>query len=127
MIRRPPRPPRPDPRFPYTTLFRSRDDGWFFSINYNPASPGLKEGAELIFSNVRNDLAGMQSVCALDFEYYHDALRAMGYRDTPTHGAIGQLRSWRYYKNDITISIIPQNVVAGEAGRLCVKSIGTLN
>src|SRR3546814_15847217 len=88
MIRRPPRSTRTDTLFPYTTLFRS-------------ASPGLKEGAELIFSNVRNDLAGMQSVCALDFEYYHDALRAMGYRDTPTHGEIGQLRSWRYYKNDI--------------------------
>src|SRR3546814_8588482 len=95
--------PVPSENLTYYAYSQPLDDGWFFSINYNPASPGLKEGAELIFSNVRNDLAGMQSVCALDFEYYHDALSAMGYRHTPTHGEIGQLRSWRYYKTDITI------------------------
>lgn len=69
----------------------------------------------------------MSAICELDFHFYHGALKAMGYRDVPIYGEIGDLRSWRYYKNDIVISIIPQNVVAGQAGRTCVKSIGTLN
>src|SRR3546814_6919290 len=53
--------PVPSETLTYYAYSQPLDDGWFFSINYNPASPGLKEGAELIFSNVRNDLAGMQS------------------------------------------------------------------
>ena len=119
--------PVPSENLDYYAYSQPLDDGWFFSINYSPASLGLKEGAELTFSNAQNGLASMQAVCALDFDYYHSALKAMGYRDTPIRGEIGEIRSWRYYKNDITISIIPQNVVAGESGRLCVKSIGTLN
>jgi hypothetical protein len=102
-------------------------DGWYYSLWHVPASPSLKRGVALNFVKAEEPFANMASVCALDFDYYHAALKAMGYRDTPIHGEIGQLQSWRYYKNDITISIIPQNVVAGESGRLCVKSIGTLN
>src|SRR3546814_5750286 len=46
--------PVPSENLTYYAYSQPLDDGWFFSINYNPASPGLKEGAELIFSNVRN-------------------------------------------------------------------------
>jgi len=69
----------------------------------------------------------MSAICELDFDYYHDALKAMGFRDTPIHGEIGELREWRYYKSDFVISVVPQNVVAGQAGRVCVQAIGTLN
>jgi hypothetical protein len=102
-------------------------DGWYYSLWHVPASPSLKQGVALDFAKPGERFAEMAPVCALDFDYYHAALKAMGYRDAPIHGEIGQLQSWRYYKNDITISILPQNVVAGESGRLCVKSIGTLN
>ena len=76
----------------------------------------------------------MSAICSLDFGYYHDSLVAMGFLAQQHYGEIGELRSWRYTKFkkshgtvDMTISLIPQNVIAGEAGRVCVKSIGTLN
>lgn len=101
--------------------------GWYYSLWHVPASPSLKQGVALDFGKAGESRGDMSEICALDFDHYHAALKAMGYRDTPIHGEIGQLQSWRYDKNDITISIIPQNVVAGVSGRLCVKSIGTLN
>ena len=101
--------------------------GWYYSLWHVPASPSLKQGVALDFGKAGESFADMSAVCALDFDHYHAALKAMGYRDMPIHGEIGQLQSWRYYKNDITLSIIPQNVIAGESGRLCVRSIGTLN
>jgi len=69
----------------------------------------------------------MSAICELDFDYYHDALKAMGFHDNPSYGEIGELLAWEYFKTDFVISVVPQNVVAGQAGRLCVKSIGTLN
>jgi len=102
-------------------------DGWHAAMNYRLATASTMIGIDLHFWKVDDHYADMSPVCALDFDHYNAALKAMGYRDTPVHGEIGQLQSFRYDKNDITISIIPQNVVAGEPGRLCVKSIGTLN
>ena len=111
------------------TVFWSEDlgDGWRYVFDYIPASPSLLQGVGLSFENEEGGSSDMTTICRLGFNDYHSALKAMGFRDTPIHGEIGQLQSWRYYKNDITLSIIPQNVVAGESGRLCVKSIGTLN
>lgn len=110
-------------------VFWSEDlgGGWRYALHYIPASPSLLQGVGLFFEHETDGYSDMSPVCELDFDDYHNALKAMGFRDAPIHGEIGQLQSWRYYKNDITISIIPQNVVAGESGRLCVKSIGTLN
>lgn len=101
--------------------------GWRYALTYYAKSPSLLEGVGLSFEHRENNFSDMTPVCDLDFEYYHNALKAMGYRGVPIHGEIGQLEFWRYYKGDITLSILPQNVVTGEAGRLCVKSIGTLN
>ena len=69
----------------------------------------------------------MTPVCELDFDYFHPSLKRMGFRGVPIPGKIGQLESWQCYKGDITLSIIPRNVVPGEAGNLCAVSIGTLN
>lgn len=111
------------------TVIWSEDlgDGWRYAFDYIPASPSLLQGVGLSFENEEDGYSDMTVICGLGFDDYHSALKAMGFRDTPIHGEIGQLQSWRYDKNDITISIIPQNVVAGVSGRLCVKSIGTLN
>lgn len=102
-------------------------DRWRVALNYRLATQSTKIGVDLHFLKDGNQQFDMTPVCPLDFDYYHNALKAMGYRDVPIYGEIGELRSWRYYKDDITLSIIPQNVVAEKAGRLCVKSIGTLN
>jgi hypothetical protein len=102
-------------------------EGWFYAIWFYPEEHGNRRGVGLDFEHESDRHSNMATVCNLDFDHYHNALKAMGFRDVPIHGEIGQLESWRYYKDDITLSIVPQNVIAGEAGRLCVKSIGTLN
>ncbi len=109
-------------------------DGWAFALNFYPTSPHLGSGVELHFDKSGERFGDMTQICSLDFDHYHNALRAMGFIDHPVHGEIGQLQSWRFTKfskvdggADITISLIPQNVVPGEAGRLCVKLISTLN
>ncbi|MFC3716277.1 hypothetical protein ACFONC_08940 [Luteimonas soli] len=102
-------------------------DGWHVAMNYRLVTASTKAGIDLHFWRDDDQDTDMSPVCAFDFDHYNSALKAMGYRDAPIHGEIGQLQSWRYYKNDITLSIIPQNAVAGVSGRLCVKSIGTLN
>lgn len=101
--------------------------GWHYVLNFVPESPSNAKGVALSFVNQRDRSADMAPICGLDFDAYHNALLAMGYGDTAIVGEIGELRSWRYHKGDITLSIIPQNVSPGKAGRLCVESIGTLN
>lgn len=117
----------PNENLAYYAYGQKLDSEWSFSIQYNPASPGLKEGIGLSFSHSEGGDGTVQATCPVNFDSYHNALKEIGYRDVPIHGEIGELRSWRYYKGDITLSIIPQNVVAGNPGRLCVKSISTLN
>lgn len=102
-------------------------DGWHYVLNYVPESPSSARGIALSFVNQGRRSAGMEPVCGLGLDAYHNALLAMGYQDVAIPGEIGELRSVRYHKGDITISIVPQNVRPGETGRLCVESIGTLN
>src|SRR3546814_19353574 len=49
--------PVPSENLTYYAYSQPLDDGWFFSINYNPASPGLQEGAKLICRKVRHNPA----------------------------------------------------------------------
>lgn len=107
---------------------------WKYALNFYPASSSTASGVELHFDKLGERFGDMTPICSPDFDHYHNALRAMGFVDHPMHGEIGQLESWRYTKfsntdgrADIEITIIPQNVVPGEAGRLCVKLISTLN
>ncbi|MCC4622498.1 hypothetical protein LL965_21475 [Xanthomonas cassavae CFBP 4642] len=109
-------------------------DGWRYAFTYVPGSPSLLKGVNLAFQHVENDWSEMSAACALDFDHYDKALKAMGFTASPTYGPIGQLEDWRYVKfakdgvgGNIVIAIIPRNVVVREPGRLCVKSIGTLN
>lgn len=103
------------------------DGGWYYSLLYVPASASGNNGLSLMFTKPQDRFADMTPVCALDFEHYRGALRAMGYEESPIYGEIGQIEEWRYYRRDITLSLLPQNIVAGEAGRICVRSISTLN
>jgi hypothetical protein len=101
--------------------------GWSYVVGYIEETLSIDKAAFLEFRNSEARFSDMTPICAVDFDYYHNALRSMGFRDSPTYGEIGQLEDWRYFKNDIEISITPQNVIPGETGRLCVKSISTLN
>ena len=101
--------------------------GWSYVVGYIEATPSIDKATFLEFRNAEARFSDMTAICSVDFDYYHNALKSMGFRDSPMHGEIGQLESWRYYKGDITLSITQQNVVPGKAGRLCVKSISTLN
>lgn len=109
-------------------------DGWKYALNFYPESRSNGTGVQLHFVQPNERFGDMTPICSLDFDDYHRALKAMGFVDNPTYGEIGQLEDWRYTKFkasdgtvDFEISIIPQNIVAGESGRLCVKSIATLN
>lgn len=110
------------------------EGGWSYSLDFIPESASLKMGVSLSFEHEKDAFSEMSAVCALDFDHYDKALKEMGFVVSPAHGEIGQLQSWRYTKfaeggtgGDIDLSIIPQNLVAGSPGRMCVKSIGTLN
>ncbi|ASK98576.1 hypothetical protein XcvCFBP7112P_00395 [Xanthomonas citri pv. vignicola] len=97
------------------------------------SSRALEQGIGLSFVNEDKGSSSLQSNC-VDFEEYKSSLIELGFVDSPVHGEIGQPQSWRFAKfardgsgNDIVISLTPQNEVPGPPGRLCVKSIGTLN
>ncbi|WP_372390575.1 hypothetical protein ACCQ05_12400 [Xanthomonas sp. NCPPB 3582] len=122
------------PKGEHYSYSQALGDGWYYMLWYIPESGSLKNGASLMFINSKEEFGDMTPVCALDFDHYHNVLVAMGFLVEPNYGEIGELRSWHYTKFkksdgtvDMTLSIIPQNVIAGKAGRLCVKSIGTLN
>lgn len=109
-------------------------DGWRYAFTYTPESPSLVKGVNLRFQNSKNDFSSMSAVCALDFEHYDKALKAMGFDGSPTYGPIGQVEDWRYVKfakggigGHIVISLVPQNLIAGEPSQMCVRAIGTLN
>ena len=103
------------------------DGGWSYAFTFIPEAPSIKKGMGLDFNRANDRSSDMTPVCTIDFEHYRNALKSFGFAESPVHGEIGQIDEWRYYRGDLTLSIIPQNAVPGEAGRLCVKSIGTLN
>ncbi len=107
--------------------------GWGYSLELIPESPSLKQGISLSFISEGDDYSSLESNC-VDFENYKNWLINAGFIDSPVYGEVGQLQSWRLSKfakdgsgNDIIISMVPQNEIPGSPGRLCVKSVGTLN
>lgn len=108
-------------------------NGWSYLLELTPESRVLKQGIGLSFVNEDEGSSSLQDNC-VDFEEYKSSLIELGFVDSPVHGEIGQLQSWRFANfakdgsgNDIVISLVPQNEVPVSPGRLCVKSIGTLN
>lgn len=115
----------------------SLDSDWSYVVGFLEETPSNLKSVYLDFRNSKARFAEMSSVCTLDFEYYHNALLGMGFMADPyydyDHGR-ERLLDWRYTKFkksegtvDMTISIVPRNVVPGEAGRLCISSIHMLN
>lgn len=111
-------------------LVGNLDDGWQYALNFYPESPSNKKGIGLRFILGNERFPDMSSVCSLNFAYYHNALKKMGYRDVQITDEIGQLVDFRYYKEDIVISIVPETKYFESEKQIlptCVRSIGTLN
>lgn len=100
---------------------------WSYVVGFLEETPSNLKSVYLDFRNSKARFADMTPICELDFEFYHSALVATGFRAVEIRGEIGQLESWRYYKSDFAMQIVPQNVVPGEAGRVCANSISMLN
>lgn len=120
----------PDYLFAYN---QPLDDGWYFSVRYISESPSLQRGLVLDFGKPGEGGGPIPAdVCALDFDYYHNALKAMGFLAQQYYGEHNLFLDWRYTKFkksdgtvDMTISIV--QMAGNEPGHMCVKSIGTLN
>lgn len=112
------------------------EHGWVYGLIYSPQSQGVKKGIGLDFMHLQDGYSNMTPVCALDFEYYHNELKRMGFDVTPKYGEIGDLLAFTVDKilkdgEILRMTLIPQNLdtrnLEGKVGRLCVKSIGTQN
>jgi hypothetical protein len=105
------------------------DNGWSLGIVLYDESPGHKQRVSFGIDQFSESMPS--SSCALDFERYHNALKAMGFHASPVYGEIGQLEYWRYFKpDDLVFQIIPQHAVPtvpGIPGPLCVRSIDMLD
>lgn len=120
----------PDYLFAYS---QPLDDGWYFSVRYISESPSLQRGVALDFGRPGEGGGPIPTdVCALDFDYYHNALKTMGFLAQQYYGEHNLFLGWRYtrFKKsdgtvDMTISIV--QMAGNQPGHLCVKSIGTLN
>lgn len=107
--------------------------GWRYVFDYFPESPSSSKAVKLTFVNTIDRFADMSVICNLDFAYYDQSLKSMGFVSSPTRGPVGQLEDLHYVKTStsesgggLVISIVPQNTVVGSATRMCVKSISTL-
>ncbi|WP_372390573.1 hypothetical protein ACCQ05_12395 [Xanthomonas sp. NCPPB 3582] len=112
----------------------SLGSNWSYIVGYLEETKSNQKSVYLDFRNSVARFANMTQICEIDFNYYHNALKAMEFVDHPTYGEIGQLEDWRYTKFkksdgtvDMTLLIIPQDLIVGDSDRLCVRSIRMLN
>lgn len=76
---------------PHHAYSEPLDGGWYYSLLYVPASASGNNRLSRMFTKPQDRFAAMTPVCALDFEHYLGALRAMGYEESPTHVELGQI------------------------------------
>lgn len=95
----------------------------FYVFGFIEQMPGIGKRIYLDFRNSNARSADLTEVCAHDLDYWHNAFIAMGFDAVDMRAEIEILETWRYYKNDVVFSIIPQNMGPGQAGRVCVRSI----
>lgn len=119
------------PNGPFHT--QSLGDGLLYVISLRPETPpGNSISLNLEFIDSSDRFADMSSICGLAFEDYHNALKAMGYRDVFQYdqidGQVGRLISVDYRKDGFFVSIQPEvkRFSDGKVYPTCVRRIGLL-
>jgi hypothetical protein len=119
------------PNGPFHT--QSLGGGWHYVLSVQPETPpGNSISLNLEFIDPSNRFADMSSICGLTFENYHNALKAMGYRDVFQYdqidGQVGRLIGVDYEKDGFFVSIQPEvkRFSDGKVYPTCVRRIGLL-
>ncbi|MES2670666.1 MAG: hypothetical protein V4673_09655 [Pseudomonadota bacterium] len=107
--------------------------GWLYAISLgHETPPGQTISLNLEFIDKSDRFADMSEICDLTFEDYHNALKAMGYRDDfqydQVNGEAGRLIGVNYYKEGFQVSITPEvkRFPDGKLHPTCVRRIGLL-
>lgn len=119
------------PNGPFHT--QSLGDGWLYAISLRmEMPPGDSISLNLEFIDNADRFADMSAICDLTFEDYHNALKAMGYRDVFQYdqidGQVGRLISVDYQKDGFFVSIQPEvkRFSYGKIYPTCVRRMGLL-
>lgn len=119
------------PNGPFHT--QSLGDGWLYVFSLRRETPpGNSISLNLEFIDKADRFADMSAICGLTFEDYHNALKAMGYRDIFQYdqidGQVGRLIGVDYQKDGFFVSIQPEvkRFSDGKVYPTCVRRIGLL-
>jgi hypothetical protein len=106
------------------------DGDWLFVVSLgHETPPGTSISLSLEFIHKGERFADMSSVCAPDFEAYHDALKASGYRDAfqydQINGEVGRLVGVNYTGDGMNVDILPEvrRFPDGKVRPACVRRI----
>lgn len=106
------------------------DGGWLYVVSIGHETlPGTSISLSLEFIRKDDRFADMSSICSPDFKAYHDALKAIGYRDVPQYdqinGEVGRLIGVSYVRDGLSIEILPElmRFPDGKVEPACVRRI----
>lgn len=104
--------------------------GWLYVVSIgHETAPGTSISLSLEFIRKDDRFADMLSICSPDFKAYHDALKAIGYRDVPQYdqinGEVGRLIGVSYVRDGLSIDILPEvmRFPDGKVEPACVRRI----
>ncbi|MGN6150617.1 MAG: hypothetical protein ACTHOH_01235 [Lysobacteraceae bacterium] len=116
------------PNGPFRT--QPLDGDWLFVVSLgHETPPGTSISLSLEFIHEGERFADMSSICAPDFETYHDALKARGYRDAfqydQINGEVGRLVGVSYVGDGMNVDILPEvrRFPDGKLHPACVRRI----
>lgn len=119
---------RDSPNGPFHT--QQLEGGWLYVVSLgHETPPGTSISLSLEFIHEDDRFADMAPACAPDFEAYHDALKARGYRDAfqydQINGEVGRLVGVSYVGDGMNVDILPEvrRFPDGKLHPACVRRI----
>lgn len=119
---------RDSPNGPFHT--QPLEGSWLYVVSLgHETPPGTSISLSLEFIHEGDRFADMSSVCTPDFEAYHDALKASGYRDAfqydQINGEVGRLVGVSYVGDGMNVDILPEvrRFPDGKLHPTCVRRI----